>query len=102
MMHRLHLTHQNFDKAALKTLDSPIVPLDSECANNCAKDLHAWLFTHEKWRQGKKHASDRATIDRLISTHVCATDAILVSSNGVSRTVLSEFTDSWLVERNSS
>jgi len=115
MMHQLRrsLTRQIFDEsviaASLQTLEIPIVPLDLENANGCAKHLHHWFPTDAHWSDAKKPANDRATVDWLISTHVCATDAILVTSDGgnefresqiagrcVKRSELTAFIDSWL------
>ena len=113
MMHQLRRTRPDFDesviKASLQTLGIPIVPLDFGCANACAKHLHNWFPTNEHWTKAKEPAKGLATIDWLISTHVCATDAILVTSDGgnefrekriaercVKRSELSAFIDSWL------
>lgn len=113
MMHQLRRTRANFDEsvitASLQTLEITVVPLDLASANECAKYLHGWFPTDEQWSHAKKPANDKATIDWLISTHVCAADAILVTSDGgnefrerqianrcVKRSELIAFIDSWL------
>ena len=113
MMHQLQRTRANFDEsvitASLQTLEIAIVPLDLVSANECAKHLCGWFPNDAHWTEAKRPANDKATIDWLISTHVCATDAILVTSDGgnefreqqiaercVKRSELREFIDSWL------
>ena len=113
MMHQLRRTRPDFDEsvitASLQTRGISIVPLDFGSANACAKHLHNWFPTYEHWTKAKEPAKGLATIDWLISTHVYATDAILVTSDRgnefrekqiaercVKRSELSEFIDSWL------
>ena len=113
MMHQLRRAKPNFDESviidSLQTLEIPIVALDFAGANDCAKHLHSWFPTDELWSNAKAPARDRATIDWLISTHVCAVDAILVTSDGgnefrekqisercIGRSELSASIDSWL------
>jgi hypothetical protein len=117
MAHQMRREIKNFDEshiiASLKTHDVDIVALDFPVAQNCAKQLHSWFPLHEHWTRAKQPANGRATIDWLISTHISASDALLVTDDGgpefceaqiralcVSRTELTGEIESWLRDCN--